>query len=84
LVGLLGRGISPAPRPLPTHRTTQHRETQTHTSMLRAGFEPAIPMFERPKSVLGLDRAATETGIVIVIHVNLNVVNTEFIGKLTN
>jgi hypothetical protein len=30
LVGLLGRGISPAPRPLPTHRTTQHRETQTH------------------------------------------------------
>jgi hypothetical protein len=30
LVGLLGRGISPAPRPLSTHRTTQHRETQTH------------------------------------------------------
>jgi hypothetical protein len=30
LVGLLGRGISPAPRPLPTNRTTQHRETQTH------------------------------------------------------
>jgi len=30
LVGLLGWGISPAPRPLPTHRTTQRRETQTH------------------------------------------------------
>jgi hypothetical protein len=30
LVGLLGRGISSAPRPLPTHRTTQHRETLTH------------------------------------------------------
>jgi hypothetical protein len=30
LVGLFAWGISPAPRPLPTHRTTQHRETQTH------------------------------------------------------
>jgi hypothetical protein len=30
LIGLLGRGISPAPRPLPTHGTTQRRETQTH------------------------------------------------------
>jgi hypothetical protein len=30
LVGLLGRGISPALRPLPTHRKTQHRQTQTH------------------------------------------------------
>jgi hypothetical protein len=62
LIGLLGRGISPAPRPLPTHRTTQHRET--HTSMLRAGSEPAIPMFERQKTVLALDRAAIETGVM--------------------
>jgi hypothetical protein len=31
LVGLLGRGISPAPRPLPTHRTTQTcRNADTH------------------------------------------------------
>jgi hypothetical protein len=31
LVGFLGRGISPAPRPLPTQdNTTQHRETDTH------------------------------------------------------
>jgi hypothetical protein len=35
LVGLLGWGISPAPRPLPTHRTTQHRETQTHINAPR-------------------------------------------------
>jgi hypothetical protein len=34
LVGLLGWGISSAPRPLPTHRTTQHREMQTHIHTL--------------------------------------------------
>jgi hypothetical protein len=27
-----------------------------------AEFEPAIPMFERPKTVLALDHAAIETG----------------------
>jgi hypothetical protein len=32
-------------RPLPTHRTTQHRNTQT--SMPRVGFDPAISMFKR-------------------------------------
>jgi hypothetical protein len=30
--------------------------------MSRAGLELAIPMFERPKTVLALDRAAIETG----------------------
>jgi hypothetical protein len=30
--------------------------------MPRAGFESAIPMFEWPKTVLALDRAASETG----------------------
>jgi hypothetical protein len=30
--------------------------------MPRAGFEPEIPMFERPKTVLALDRSAIETG----------------------
>jgi len=29
--------------------------------MPRAELEPAIPMFERPKTVLALDRAAIET-----------------------
>jgi hypothetical protein len=61
LVGLLGRGISPAPRPLPTQVNTTQRNADT--SMPREGFEPAIPMFERPKRVLGLDRAAIETGV---------------------
>jgi hypothetical protein len=40
------------------YNTQKHR----HTSMPRAGFEPAIPMFERPKTVLVLDSAANETG----------------------
>jgi hypothetical protein len=30
--------------------------------MPRAGFKPEIPMFERPKTVLALDRSAIETG----------------------
>jgi hypothetical protein len=60
LVGLLGRGINPAPRPLPTQDNT-NTEKRRHTSMPRAGFEPVIPMFERPKTVLALDCAATET-----------------------
>jgi hypothetical protein len=33
--------------------------------MSRAGFEPVIPMFERPKTVLALDRAAIETGLCL-------------------
>jgi len=33
--------------------------------MPRAGFELAIQMFERPKTVLDLDRAAVETGLKI-------------------
>jgi hypothetical protein len=60
LVGLLGGGISPA-QGLYLHRTTQHRKTQR--SMPRAGFETAIPMFERPKTVLVLDCSAIETGV---------------------
>jgi hypothetical protein len=49
LVGLLGWGISPAPGPLPTQDNTTQKHR--HTSMPRAGFEPAIPMFEQPKTV---------------------------------
>jgi hypothetical protein len=30
--------------------------------MLQAGFETDIPNFERPKTVIDLDRSATETG----------------------
>jgi hypothetical protein len=41
------------------HNTEKHR----HISMTRPGFEPAIPVFERPKTVLALDRAAIETGV---------------------
>jgi hypothetical protein len=60
LVGLLGQGISPAQGSTYTgqHNTEKHR----HTSMPRAEFEPVIPIFERPKTVLALDHAAIETG----------------------
>jgi hypothetical protein len=35
--------------------------------MPRAGVEPPIPVLERPKTVLALDRSAIETGTVISI-----------------
>jgi hypothetical protein len=58
-------GDQPYARSLPTQdNTTQkkrrhtHTHTHTHISMPRAGFEPAIPMFEQLKTVRALDRAA--------------------------
>jgi hypothetical protein len=46
LVGLLGWGISPT-RGLYRHTGQHNTETRRHTSMPRAGFEPAILMFKR-------------------------------------
>jgi hypothetical protein len=44
--------------------TGQHNtERRRQISMHRAGFESAIPMFERPKTVLALDRSVIETGL---------------------
>jgi hypothetical protein len=52
-------GDQPDVRPLPTQdRTIQ--KTRTHI-LPRAGSEPAIPVFERSKTVLALDRATTGT-----------------------
>jgi hypothetical protein len=48
-------GDQPVARPLPTQvSTTQKR--RGYTSMLRVGFEPKIPMFERLKTLCALDR----------------------------
>jgi hypothetical protein len=49
-------------RPLPTHRTTQIQNKRKQTSMPWGGFEPAIPAFERAKTVHALDRVATVIG----------------------
>jgi hypothetical protein len=54
-------GDQPDAKPLPTQDNTTQKK-RGHTSMPRAGFEPEIPMFERPKTVLALDRAAIWTG----------------------
>jgi hypothetical protein len=44
--------------------TGQHdTEKRGHTSMPRAGFEHAIPVFELSKTVGALDRAATGAGL---------------------
>ena len=52
-----GRVIIPSQRPLPDN--TQHSK---QTSILPAGFEPAIPASEQPQTH-ALDRAATGKGI---------------------
>jgi hypothetical protein len=52
--------------------TGQHNtERRRHTSVPRAGFEPAIPMFEWPKTVLDLDRAAIEPGKTQIELINI-------------
>jgi hypothetical protein len=55
LVGLLGGGDQSVSRRLPTQNTNTGRKM---TSMSRVGFEPTIPVFERMKTLLALDRAA--------------------------
>jgi hypothetical protein len=52
----------PVARPLPTYRTTQIQNKRTQTSMPQVGSEPTISMFERAKTVLAFDRAATVIG----------------------
>jgi hypothetical protein len=55
-------GDQPVTRPLPTYRTTQTQNKRPQTSMSRVEFEPTIPVFQRAKTVHGLDRAATLIG----------------------
>jgi hypothetical protein len=47
-------GDQPVARTLPTHRTTKTQNKRTQTSMPQVGFEPTIPVFERPKIVHAL------------------------------
>jgi hypothetical protein len=53
------RGIGPSQGLY--HREQQNTEIRRHTSMLRAGFEPTIPVFRRSKTISNLDSAITET-----------------------
>jgi hypothetical protein len=62
-------GDQPDARPLPTGQHST--EKRGHTSMSRAAFEPVIPVFERSKTVRGLDRAA----INFVHNYALNLLN---------
>jgi hypothetical protein len=55
LVGLLGRGIGPT-QGLYIHTGQHNTEKRGHTSMPRVGFEPTIPVLERPKIVGVSDR----------------------------
>jgi hypothetical protein len=55
LVRLLGRGIGQM-QGLYLHTGQHNKEKRGHTSMPRMGFEPTIPVFERPKAVRASDR----------------------------
>jgi hypothetical protein len=61
-------GDQPIARPLPTHRTTQTQNKRTQTSMPLVELDPTIPVFERAKTVRGLDRAATLIGILFILQ----------------
>jgi len=57
-----------------TSYTGRHNtEKRGHTSMPRAGFEPAIPVFERSKTVRSLDGAATGTCTYMHTKFNLKI-----------
>jgi hypothetical protein len=57
-------GDQPVERQLPTHGTTQTQNKRTQISVVRVGFEPTIPVFERGKAVHVLDCAATVVGAI--------------------
>jgi hypothetical protein len=62
-IGLLGRVISSSQGLYLNTGQHKRRKTHTHqTTMPWVGFEPAIPAFERVKTVHALDRSATVTG----------------------
>jgi FAD synthase len=63
LVALLERVISPSQGRYLTQTQNKHKQT----SMLRVGFEPTIPAFERAKTFHVLDRAATVVGYCSVL-----------------
>ena len=47
---------------------TTHNNHNRQTSMLRAGFEPAIPARQRPQTQAS-DSAATATGLIIFLNI---------------
>jgi hypothetical protein len=61
-VDYLDGGDQPVARPLPAHTTAQTQNKRTQTSMPQVGLEPTIPVFERAKTILALDRATTVIG----------------------
>jgi hypothetical protein len=70
LVGLLGRGIGPT-QGLYLHTGQHNTEKRRHTSIPPVGFEPTIPVFERPKTVCASDRSAIGTGYSRSLFQNL-------------
>jgi hypothetical protein len=69
-------GDQPVARPLPAHRTAQ---TQNKRTLVK--LEPTIPVFQRAKTILALDREATVFGewrnssTVFVIGTRWNIPN---------
>jgi hypothetical protein len=60
-VGLLERGISPSQGLYLYTEQYKHR-INAQTSMLRVGFEPMAPVFERAKTIHASYRSATVIG----------------------
>jgi hypothetical protein len=67
LVGPPGRGIGPT-QGLYLHTGQHNTEKRGHTSMPRVGFEPTIPVLERPKTVRAIDGMAIGTGVLCLLQ----------------
>jgi hypothetical protein len=65
-------GVQAVSRPIPAHRTAQTQNKDTQTSMPQVELEPAIPVFERAKTVHALDRTATAIGTAVTPTGNYN------------
>jgi len=71
LEGLLGRGIGPT-------QNNTNTEKRGHTSIPRAGYEPMIPVFERPKTLRALVRAVSGTGFKSILISLISFMGTQF------
>jgi hypothetical protein len=71
VIGLLGRGHNPSQGLYLQHRTTRTQNKSIQASMPRVGFETTTPVFERAKTVHGLDRAATVVGLRAICPAHL-------------
>jgi hypothetical protein len=64
-------GDQPVGSPLSTHRRTQIQNYRTQISMLRVGFEPTIPVFERGSGLRTCGHCARQRSVLLHLTLKL-------------